>query len=189
VHGDNQSGEWNTDVDAKAMKIVVKKAFETWMTAVNGDETNASGVPINIRIGFEEVAADKEAAVKITLGETTGRNIGEYFPKVQELSFKYFGNFWDYDPSNGITAERSDFTYVALHEIGHLLGLDHYGTDPLKNLMNGDVLDKGVKGPGIDAGSLHGVKDMYAIAVPEPTTMVMIFLAAVALSLRRRRAV
>jgi Matrixin len=177
VHGENQAGDWNTDIDAKAMKVVIKKAFETWMTAVNGDETNTNNIPIRIRIGFEEVAANQAADVIVTLGQVTGNNIGEYFPKAKEMSFKYSANFWDYDPSDGITAQRSDFSYVALHEIGHLLGLDHYGADPLKNLMNGDVLPKGTKGPGIDVGSLHGVKDMYAIAVPEPAVAGFLLLA------------
>jgi len=186
IHG-SDAGDWNTDSDAMAMKVVINKAFTTWMNAVNGNEMNSNGVPINIRIGFEEVAADQTAEVKITLGDVTGSDIGVYYPKAQELSWTYQASFWDYDPSNGITAGRQDFTYTALHEIGHLLGLKHYGTDPFKNLMNGDLQEKGRLYPGIDIGSLHGVKDLYAVAfVPEPGVSIAgMMLGAIALKRRR----
>jgi hypothetical protein len=76
-----------------------------------------------------------------------------------------------------------DFYTIALHEIGHAWGLDHFGT----GLMREDIATFVMRTP--DAGSIDGAKDLYAIAVPEPLTLVGLLAAGLPLVgyFRKRR--
>jgi hypothetical protein len=76
-----------------------------------------------------------------------------------------------------------DFYTISLHEIGHAWGLDHFGTD----LMREDIAGFVMRTP--DAGSLDGAKDLYAIAVPEPLTLAGLLAAGLPLAgyIRKRR--
>jgi hypothetical protein len=87
---------------------------------------------------------------------------------------------------------RIDFFTVGLHEVGHVIGLDH--SIKINSIMNGAIgnflapppemtLEDGhfkFKGPegrsmrNIDPDSLDGAKDLYAIATPEPSTLLLL---------------
>jgi hypothetical protein len=75
-----------------------------------------------------------------------------------------------------------DFYTIALHELGHAFGLDHY--DATGGLMRTDIAGHVIRDP--DAGALDGTKDLYAI--PGPGTLSLFVLALSGLwSMRRRR--
>jgi hypothetical protein len=62
-----------------------------------------------------------------------------------------------------------DFYTIALHEIGHAFGLKHFGT----GIMRTDISSFVMRDP--DAGSIDGLKDLYAITViPEPSTAILV---------------
>src|SRR5262245_24797951 len=118
-------------------------------------------------------------------------------PTIQLPSAWYFGgvgappNVTDnYDICNAdgsftastFTFAAYDFYTIALHEIGHSWGLAHFGT----GIMRTDISSFVMRAP--DGGSIDGVKDLYAIpSVPEPSSLVLCFSAAVLEALRRRK--
>jgi hypothetical protein len=100
------------------------------------------------------------------------------------------------------TGER-DFATILLHEAGHVVGLLHTPGNPLDHLMRQDISlqARWIDGNGnnmfdagegktfrmIEADSAFGAAELYTV-VPEPTSVLSIALAALALVKRRRRA-
>ena len=78
------------------------------------------------------------------------------------------------------TFDDYDFYTIALHEIGHSWGLDHFGT----GLMRADISSFVMRDP--DAGSIDGVKDLYAIPIPEPRMFVLLAIGLAGLLLTVR---
>jgi hypothetical protein len=74
-----------------------------------------------------------------------------------------------------------DFYTIALHELGHAWGLDHFGT----GLMRTDIAGFVMRDP--DAGSIDGVKDLYAIPVPAPASIWLLALGVALLATARCR--
>ena len=179
LHGQD-AGDWDTDPDAKAMKAAVNAAFGTWETAVNETLVIAPQLSLVARthIDFQPVAAKDDAEITVRLA-----GINAWQPATKKLEFRYTAA-WDFDDSDGITAGKWDFESIALHEIGHVLGLHHFGADRTTHLMSSAALVTGRDGAGIDAGSLDGAKDLYTImvAVPEPLTVLGVFLSTAGLA-------
>lgn len=82
---------------------------------------------------------------------------------------------------------KIDFLSVILHEVGHLVGLEHFGTFAQGAIMQGEGFSHRAGARGvlrtIDASATHGVLDLYAIPVrahdqsgngaPEPSTLAL----------------
>jgi len=64
------------------------------------------------------------------------------------------------------TNNNLDFYTIALHELGHGWGLDHFAGGIMREDISGFVM----RDP--DAGSIDGLKDNYAMPIPEPVSMV-----------------
>jgi hypothetical protein len=81
---------------------------------------------------------------------------------------------------------QADFISVALHEWGHIIGLDH--VTPATATMNAaSPFTLGVLTRTIDLGSAKGAAVLYSIPVPEPTAVVLGFFALCGLIGVRRR--
>jgi hypothetical protein len=93
-------------------------------------------------------------------------------------------DYWECTAANKKLTETSDaydFYTIALHEIGHSFALRHI--DP--GIMREDISSFVMRDP--DANSIDGLKDHYAIPVPEPETLLLLASAGGVLLMRRRR--
>ena len=67
-----------------------------------------------------------------------------------------------------------------LHEQGHIVGLDHFGAGNKSYIMRPKFsAGKADVTRVIDADAIHGVRDLYAIPVPEPSSIVLFGLGTV----------
>ncbi len=187
-------GRWETDSLWKSMKTVINSAFGAWESAVNGTGINTNGIAYKTKIDFESTTNNDwdiaiildyqldagDVGITITpgfglpsvdfdalLGFTTTPGQGGWYLGMDDLVPNNMYEFWS-------TSE---------HEIGHLLGLGHYGTDRTKQLMQTGGFTTGNMAQ-IDIGSLDGVKDLYSV-VPEPGTMLLFFIGGASLIVRR----
>ena len=186
-----------------------------WPTS--DDDTQAgTGVPWHSAVNWVAVDGSQAHELHIVLGEagvgakavvSTGG--GHFAPGAGAMTMTIDddvdaigGWFWgvDANPLNNPTMHDAQTTI--LHEAGHVLGLSHFGTydsayimaaqDALANPGRPDRSGTGGIQHSIDADSIHGVRDLYAIAAPEPTSLVLALLGGGSLfgiGLWKRRAV
>jgi hypothetical protein len=95
----------------------------------------------------------------------------------------------DTNPANSPT--QYDFATTILHEVGHVIGLGHFGTIAAGYIMTGQPQPTRNGAGGIDhtidPDAIHGVRDIYAIAVPEPATCVLAMWVLTLFALPQRR--
>jgi hypothetical protein len=181
-------------------KTIVNSAFQLWeseaKTRPNGSVVGQGGALIRrpgtqVGINFDEDNLFTDANFEIRWA-----NIGEadlaaqWFPDDStadpdpfdlELVFNtntLFNNAgsttdWLSDPE----ANEWDFYSVALHEVGHVLGLHGYDAGDGSNLMGhgGSSFKTGDKHRFIDTSDLQGAIDLYSIPVPEPSSILGLF--------------
>jgi hypothetical protein len=116
------------------------------------------------------------ASIQVPLGWYFG---GVGAPPSETTVLEYRDNGDNSITEQNSTEERYDFYTIALHELGHGFGLDHFGA----GIMRIDISSFVMRDP--DAGSIDGMKDIYAIPVPEPATISLACIAG--LIIRRRR--
>ena len=77
--------------------------------------------------------------------------------------------------SDGGSASTIDFYTVALHELGHALGLGH-------STVVGSVMEAVYGGPrrSLTADDIAGIQSIYGTPIPEPATNVLMMLGALA---------
>jgi hypothetical protein len=82
---------------------------------------------------------------------------------------------------------QADFRSVAIHEWGHLIGLDHVDVTTA-TMFTFSPFTLGVLTRSVDVGSAKGAAVLYSIPVPEPTTWTVVLIAATCVGGLRRRA-
>ena len=81
---------------------------------------------------------------------------------------------------------QADFISVALHEWGHIIGLDH--VVPAAATMNAaSPFTLGVLTRTIDVGSAKGAAVLYSIPIPEPASFLLVVIGVVCFGGCRRR--
>jgi hypothetical protein len=130
---------------------LIQAAFATWAAAAN--------------IAFQQVAATASAQIDFTLGGIDGlgntlgyANYSYSGQRMQSVAVTFdSGEGW-HAVSGGrvVSTQNVDLSLVALHEIGHALGLDHYNTKP--EVMNA-ILNTGIK--TLAAGDIAGIQALY----------------------------
>ena len=156
------------------MRAGVNAAYAAWEAAVNGTQLNTNGIPVVRSIDFMEVASNAAAEIDVLL--TGGPDFSPWdleirFPHRTDYDFDDTAPPAPFPPNdtngNGIDDNQFDFFNLAVHETGHSLGLGHFGSDALINVMtdNTTPLAADVNAADIDAGSQDGARDLYTIPV------------------------
>lgn len=182
--------QWNDD----AMDMVVA-AFGAW-SALQAGTSPVSGLPLITGLEFEPTVVRENAEIILRwqdidpLGLTEWKNWG--WNGTRDLTVTFDSNPsspWHYgeDPTNCPPGEYH-FYSIGLHEIGHVVGLYHQ-TD-LDDVMIWQF-GTGPNGPAfgaIDQDSREGAYALYSIPVPEPVTVLGVFLgvSGVGAYIRRR---
>lgn len=113
---------------------------------INRAPASSTELTLDTALPAASVPTDIGAATRVFLGSPVLRALGllpatyvndpQGIPAPQIAFNSAFG--FDFDPSDGITGNRTDFDAVAVHEMGHLLGFDSFvgdreldPTDPL----------------------------------------------------------
>lgn len=101
---------------------------------------------------------------------------------------------WFFGGAGNIPVGQEDFFTIALHEWGHIIGLNHINTGLAGRIMRSDVVTPasaagtmGIRSP--DIGSLFGALALYIqpINIPEPSTFALVGLGGLAIWRYHRR--
>jgi hypothetical protein len=117
-------------------------------------------------------------------------SLAEWYPSQQRLDIDGLEN-WFFGGAGNIPAGQIDFVTIMMHEIGHIIGLNHINTGTAGRLMRADIVVEasaagtaGLRNP--DVGSIFGALALYSQPVPEPATAMLAVLAFGALFGSRR---
>ena len=105
--------------------------------------------------------------------------------------------FFGYDPNPANFPLLHDMQTTMLHEVGHALGLGHFGTYDRGYIMADQNIAGTTGRPNrgglgginhtIDPDAIHGMRDLYALAAPEPTGAALVLTSLVACAGFRKR--
>lgn len=138
------------------------------------DRQPGTGVPWHSSVGWvpvEDPLAEYE--LFITLGRAEGNlglttiPLGHSAPgggtrRTHTMNFSRRTDWW-YGGLGAVPAGRWDFFSTALHEWGHVIGFDHFGTRAANYVMHGERVPSGTHLRVLDPDAVHGVRDLYAI--------------------------
>lgn len=189
-------GDPKTETTAEKALPQIVKAFETW-SALDAKESPVSKLALITGLEFRRVAADAAAEIDVVWGGTTAK--GAFERQINNdgvttsavLRFSDTEKFFFGKPED-TPANETFFYTVALHEVGHVVGLDHQGSvlAGLTSLMF-TAQQSGPRGARdtIDDGSMQGAFALYSVPVPEPAAWALALAGLVFLVRRRPGAV
>lgn len=154
-------------------------AFNAWSDATNNNltftETLVAGENNSIDISFESVVHGD------TFDFGSGTLAHAFFPNdinAESIAGDLHMNDEDFswEIGNGLGGAAFDITRIAVHEIGHSIGLGHTASG-----FSGNIMDPTVSPTGLFAGlsteDINAVCSLYLcsnVQVPEPSTLVLI---------------
>jgi hypothetical protein len=159
-------------------RLLVRKAFDRWESVADIDFVEAADSPqSDIRVGFDSIDGPSN-----TLAEAHYRyyrpKAGEEFGSLSQAYIRFDNaEGWGFQGPDLVSGSGAGFYPVALHEIGHTIGLAHVTgegvlmnprlTFGIKDLMPGDMAGAAAlygQRPGQDlsnSSSLTGVIDVF----------------------------
>jgi hypothetical protein len=164
-------------------------ALDTW-ASVSGFENLGQIVDSGANIGASDVNLGHVADIRIAAWELTSSSlVAHAFQPGTEAIYGAGGTLagdfhidvnrnWVDDPLAGASTTRFDFPTIVLHELGHALGLGHSST-------SGAVMQNGYRGAKreLTPDDIAAIQALYG--VPEPSTVVLVATAFVAIALKR----
>lgn len=160
---------WAVDSTVPAyFTSVLASAFADWSSHAN--------------VQFQEISSTASATIKFTLSAIDGLNntLGEggssYYYSSSGLNKAYTGQVtfdsgedWHVSGGNVVSDGNVNLFNVALHEIGHVLGLDHYNASPA--IMNA-ILDLSLT--DLTQSDIDGIQYLYGAPAAAPAWSVLV---------------
>jgi hypothetical protein len=154
----------------------IRQAFSMW-SSIDSD------VP-HLAVGLEFIeVTDGEAEIYIHWGDITPLGSTSYWgndiPNAVPVEMTFDSNpddpatpaveTWEFGPPAAVGPNEYHFPYTALHETGHVVGLQDLPRPPVgpptENMHT--PLDAGEGLAALTPGSLHGARDLYSIPAPD----------------------
>ncbi|KAL5722480.1 hypothetical protein ACHQM5_005996 [Ranunculus cassubicifolius] len=144
-------------VDIQTLRYVISNAFSKWEAVTQFTFTEAQdGSSSDIEIGFHRLAHDDNAPFD-GLGDGMRNTLAHAYPPTNGRFHYDADESWSTNPS----PNEIDLESVAVHEIGHLLGLDH---SEVREAVMFSGISPGVTKRDLASDDIQGIRTLYRLS-------------------------